>query len=385
MDDTSQKKAQRVAGPDAGEDPGEARFQALAEATGELTWLAGPEGQFQTLPPAWCAFTGQSDTDLPHDGWLGPVHPEDREPARRRWQEALATGSRFLATLRLRRRDGTYRDMRVRAVPVRGADGDIREWVGVHTDITDLRESEAERARLALALERTHAELDQFAYVASHDLKAPLRAISNLSQWLEEDLGPSLGEGPLRQLELLRGRVRRLEALIDGILDYSRAGRVRHALTRVDVTGLLDEAWAQLSAPPSARLEVGPGMPVLLTERPALLHVFRHLLGNAVRHARREDVLVRVGVSGDAAEYTFRVEDNGQGIPARFHDIIWGVFQTLEARDKVEGTGIGLSVVRRLVEARGGRAWVESTGGAGATFLFTWRESHEEGGFAHTS
>lgn len=356
-----------------GQTRGEARFQALVESTAELAWLAAPTGELLPPQPAWSAFTGQSDMDLQHSGWMGAVHPEDREPTLRHWREALATGSRFQARHRLRRRDGEYRDMQVRAVPVRGADGAILEWVGVHTDVTEARHAEAERARLVRELERTHAELDQFAYVASHDLKAPLRAISNLSQWLEEDLGPALGDASRRQMDLMRGRVRRLEALIDGILDYSRAGRVRHAPEAVDVGRLLDDAWAQLSVHPSARLEVEAGMPVLTTERPALLQVFRHLLGNAVKHARREDAHVRVAVREAEAEgYTFSVTDNGPGIAPHFHEKIWGVFQTLEARDTVENTGIGLSVVRRLVERRGGRAWVESTEGAGATFLFTW-------------
>jgi PAS domain S-box-containing protein len=359
-------------------EPDGARFQALAEAASELVWLAAPSGDLFPPQPAWCAFTGQSDAELAEEGWLQAVHPEDREETLRRWREAVATGARFLALHRLRRRDGEYRDMQMRAVPVRGTDGALREWVGVHTDVTEARRVEAERERLERALERTHAELDQFAYVASHDLRAPLRAIVNLSQWLEEDLGPGLGGDSRRQMALLRGRVRRLEALIDGILEYSRAGRVRHPVETVDVGRLLDEVWGQLTAPAAARLEVGPGMPVLTTEGPALRQVFRHLIGNAVRHARRDDVHVRVGVREDAdSALVFSVADNGPGIAPHFHEKVWGVFQTLEARDKVENTGIGLSVVRKLVENRGDRAWVESAEGAGATFLFTWRR-HEE-------
>ncbi|NMO13673.1 hypothetical protein HPC49_01040 [Pyxidicoccus fallax] len=263
--------------------------------------------------------------------------------------------------------------MLVRAVPVSDARGVVQEWVGVHTDQTELTRTEDARARLFQALERTRAELDQFAYATSHDLKAPLRGIANLSQWMEEDLGPSLGGESRRQMELLRGRVRRMEALIDGLLEYSRAGRVRHRLERVDVGQLLEGVRRVLPLPASARLDVAPGMPVLVTERLPLEQVFRHLVGNALKHARREDVHVRIGVREDGdARHAFSVADNGPGIAAGFHEKIWGVFQTLEARDKVENTGIGLAVVRKLVESRGGRAWVESSEGAGATFHFTW-------------
>ncbi|SEK28254.1 His Kinase A (phospho-acceptor) domain-containing protein [Stigmatella aurantiaca] len=235
----------------------------------------------------------------------------------------------------------------------------------------------AEVLVLRKALEKSHADLDQFVYVASHDLKAPLRGISNLSQWLEEDLGPQLGAEPRRQLELLRGRVQRMESMIDGLLDYSRAGRVRHKPERVEVSRLVHEVMEQLPAWASARLELGPGMPALTTERMALQQVFRNLLSNALRHARREELVVRVE-AGDAQDFHhFRVADNGPGIAPQYHEKIWGLFQTLVARDKVEGSGMGLCVVKRLVESRGGRVWVESAEGAGATFHFTWPKPQE--------
>lgn len=232
--------------------------------------------------------------------------------------------------------------------------------------------------RLIAELDKSNKELDQFAYVASHDLKAPLRGIANLSQWLEEDLGDALSEENKQQLELLRSRVHRMEGLINGILDYSRAGRVRSKPERVVVARLLSEVIELSAAPVAARIEVGPGMPELRTERVPLQQVFMNLIGNALKHAKRADPIVHVDVKEAGDSFEFSVRDNGPGIAPEFHERIWGIFQTLESRDTVEGTGIGLSVVRKIVESKGGRAWVESVPGDGAKFSFTWPKAEAE-------
>ncbi|RKH73694.1 sensor histidine kinase [Corallococcus aberystwythensis] len=235
----------------------------------------------------------------------------------------------------------------------------------------------AEVQGLRKALRQNSADLDQFTYVASHDLRAPLRGISNLSQWLEEDLGPQVGPGARKQLELLRGRVQRMEAMLDGLLEYSRAGRVRHPTEPVQVDRLIHDVMARLAPRPSARLEAGPGMPVLVAERAALEQVFLHLLSNALKHAGREDVRIRVEVEATSGAHHFSVADDGQGIPPRYHEKIWSPFQTLVSRDKVEGAGMGLSVVKKLVEGRGGQVWVESAEGTGTTLHFTWPDPEE--------
>jgi GAF domain-containing protein len=232
--------------------------------------------------------------------------------------------------------------------------------------------------RLIAELDKSNKELDQFAYVASHDLKAPLRGIANLSQWLEEDLGDALSDDNKQQLELLRSRVHRMEGLINGILDYSRAGRVRNKPELVAVARLLSEVIELSAAPVDARIEVAPGMPELRTERVPLQQVFMNLIGNALKHAKRADPIVHVDVKEAGHTFEFSVRDNGPGIAPEFHERIWGIFQTLESRDTVEGTGIGLSVVRKIVESKGGRAWVESAQGHGAKFSFTWPKAEGE-------
>jgi PAS domain S-box-containing protein len=242
-----------------------------------------------------------------------------------------------------------------------------------------VEEKADELARVARALEASNRELDQFAYVASHDLKAPLRGIANLSQWIEEDIGAqNLSAETREHLSLLRGRVHRMEALIDGILQYSRAGRVREKPERVEVGKLVEEVVDLLAPPPSVRVEIAPDLPVLVAEKLPLQQVLQNLIGNAIKYTRRPDAHVRVSAADAGEMIEFSVADNGPGIPAEYHERIFGLFQTLEARDKVEATGIGLSIVQKTVDSRGGRIRIESEEGSGTTFHFTWPKTAQE-------
>ena len=252
-------------------------------------------------------------------------------------------------------------------------------FTGVLRDISDRKRAEAERKnaeaereQLIKALARSNQELDQFAYVASHDLKAPLRGIANLSQWIEEDLGAKLGGENKSQMELLRGRVHRLEALIDGILQYSRAGRVKAKPENIDTGALVADVVELMAPPKEIDIRIAPDMPTVRAEKVPLQQVFMNLVGNAIKHTGKTNPMIDIAWADAGPFVEFSVGDNGQGIAPQYHDRIFGIFQTLEARDKVEGTGIGLSVVQKIVDAKGGRVWVESELGRGARFKFLW-------------
>ncbi len=238
----------------------------------------------------------------------------------------------------------------------------------------DMERRAAQLVQVTRDLEQTNRELDQFAYVASHDLKAPLRGISNLTSWIAEDLGDRLTDESREHMRLLQGRVHRMEALIDGILAYSRAARVRTTPEPVDTGALVREVIELVAPSGDTVIDVDADMPIVDAERVSLQQVFLNLITNAVKYTRvaRPDVRVRVGWRAGREAYEFFVKDNGPGIAPEYHERVWGIFQTLQARDKVEGTGIGLSVVKRIVESRGGSVSIDSAPGAGATFRFTW-------------
>jgi signal transduction histidine kinase len=222
------------------------------------------------------------------------------------------------------------------------------------------------------ALEASNAELENFAYVASHDLKAPLRAIDNLASWIAEDL-PDTVQGEVHEhLELMRARVGRMQSLLDDLLQFSRAGRKNGDLGPVQ-TGLLVHDQFELLGPPEGFvLQVGD-LPELRSFATPLATVFRNLLSNAVKHHDRATGRITVSATPRGRMVEFRVADDGPGIPAEYHGRVFGLFQTLKPRDEVEGSGMGLALVKKLVEARGGRIRLASTPPArGATFSFTW-------------
>jgi signal transduction histidine kinase len=236
-------------------------------------------------------------------------------------------------------------------------------------------EAEAARAQrrnraLISRLSQTNAELDRFAHVASHDLKAPLRGIASLTRWLEESLAPRVETDTREQLRLLRERAQRLEGLVDGILAYSRAGQRSARTEQIDADRLVTETVELLSPPLGARVELKSRLPVLRTERAPFQQVWMNLVGNALKYCRRLDPVVELSARDAGRFWDFAVKDNGPGISPEDQARIWSLFQTGGARGG--GSGIGLSVVRKIVEGKGGRAWVESVLGHGATFHFTW-------------
>jgi signal transduction histidine kinase len=245
---------------------------------------------------------------------------------------------------------------------------------------TTLEEQARELQKYAFALLRSNRELDQFAYVASHDLKAPLRGIANIAQWLGEDLQDRL-DGETRQyLALLQSRVLRMEGLVNGILEYARAGRDQAKLETVDVAALLGGVIDMLEPPDHFNVRVDGYMPVLVTERAPLERVFLNLIGNALAHADGDAPEVTVSVTDEGGGWCeFSVADNGPGIAPEHHARIFTIFQTLVSKDERESTGIGLAIVKRIVEWRGGQVWVESDVGRGATFRFLWPETPGHG------
>jgi PAS domain S-box-containing protein len=358
------------------------RFHLVARATNDAIW----DWDFAAGTVWWNegfeAMFGYPLASLEPgpESWTGRIHPDDRERISHGIHEAIeSTSKTWTDEYRFRRADGTWAEILDRGILVRDESGTARRMIGSMMDISDrkraerdLRERAEELLRLTSALERSNRDLDQFAYAASHDLKAPLRGIANLALWTEEELGEAATATVREYIAKLRGRVHRMEALIDGILAYSRAGRVAAPPEPVAVARLVRDVVDLLSPPAGLRIEVPPDLPVLQAERAMLQQVFMNLIGNAVKHAGGPGGVVTVGWAREGDWFNFTVADDGPGIAPAFQDRIWGIFQTLAPRDKVEGTGIGLALVKKIVESRGGRVWLESAEGKGALFGFTW-------------
>lgn len=220
-------------------------------------------------------------------------------------------------------------------------------------------------------LRRSNKELQDFAYVAAHDLKAPLRGIGTLADWIASDYADRFDEQGRQQLSLLKGRVSRLSELIDGILHYSEIGRVAGRKEQVDLDRLVAEVISMLDPPANVEVTVKGPLPVVVCEKIRVGQVFRNLVDNAVKYMDKPCGRIEVGCTEQPEFWRFFVSDNGPGIDARYFDKIFQMFQTLAPRDERESTGIGLAVVKKIVELCGGTIWVESSVGEGTTFFFT--------------
>ena len=265
----------------------------------------------------------------------------------------------------------------VRAEAARQAAEWLRDQEKAHVERLEQERRAAEQHAAALAkvsaeLARSNRELEQVAYGASHDLKAPLRGIGTLCEWLEDDLADAMNDDARKHLGQMRSRVQRMGAIVDGILAFARVGQTQAQAETIDLGALLRDVVDLLHPPAGATITIGPAMPVARVQRQLLEQVFANLIGNALKYARRADPRVEVGAVESDRFFEFWVSDNGPGIAPQHHERIWSLFQRLESRDEIEGTGVGLALVKKIVEGQGGRVWVESRLGHGATFRFLW-------------
>ncbi|MFT7100368.1 MAG: PAS domain S-box-containing protein [Bacteroidia bacterium] len=238
-------------------------------------------------------------------------------------------------------------------------------------DITERKEIEAQKEVLLKELESVNQELRDFAYIISHDLKAPLRSIGSLSDWLIQDYTEILDDEGKELLQLLKARIGRMHGLIEGVLQYSKVGRLKDEKEIVDINTVVAETIDLLDPPDNFEVKVDENLPTVSYDRVRLQQVFQNLLSNAIKFLDKPKGLLEVVFNEDDSFYYFSIKDNGPGIEDAYFPKIFQIFQTLRSKDDYESTGIGLSIVKRIVELNGGSISVSSEVGVGSTFSFT--------------
>mgnify|MGYP001794107787 CR=1 FL=1 len=369
-------------------------YRNVINSVKEVVFQIDKTGVWTFLSAAWTDITGFNVEDNLLKSFTNLIYAEEEKIKGKKLFESVISGEVefFQYEFRILTQNDNFRWLEMYAQIEHNSDGETLRVYGTLNDVTERKQTEAvlqaradELAQINLILlqttaelEKRNKELDQFAYVTSHDLKAPLRAIANLSEWIEEDLQAVLTPDTQKQMNLLRGRVYRMEALINGLLQYSRVGRVRTEPETVVVAQLIAEIIDSLAPPEEFTIEIIGQMPTLVTEKIPLQQVFSNLISNAIKHHNRLDGKVTISIQEQEEFYEFTVADDGKGIAEEYHDKVFAIFQTLESRDKRENTGIGLAIVKRIVEEIGGAITLESQVGKGTTFRFTWLKGRIE-------
>lgn len=393
----------------------EDRFRAAISAIQGVLWTNNATGEMTGNQPGWAALTGQTYEEYQGYGWSSVVHPDDAQPTIDAWSVALQTQTPFVFEHRVRVRSGRWELFAIRAVPVLNDDGTIREWVGVHTNITESRAAEraleaseqryrslsehldqqvGERTQelrmLIEDLERSNQNLQQFAYVASHDLQEPLRKIQSFADILRTRYSAPLNDGSqyLDRIQLSAGR---MSTLIRDLLAYARISTRQEVKTTVPLGQVVQQALIDLElviSEAKAVIDIGP-LPTVQGDPTQLGQLFQNLLSNALKF-RRKDALgeavrphirvsaQRIGMADlpdsvqparPAAAYEqIEVTDNGIGFDQRYADRIFQVFQRLHGKNDFTGTGIGLAICQKVTANHGGAITAISQPGEGATF-----------------
>ena len=358
----------------------EARFRAAVQAVRGVLWTNDAEGRMVGDQPGWATLTGQARAAYEGYGWASAVHPDDVQASVAAWNATVAARRPFVHEHRVRARDGSWRHFAIRAVPVFDGRGAITEWVGVHTDITEQREAEAE-------LRESNDELQRYAYIVSHDLRSPLVNVMGFTAELEEarpEVRRAMGDHPEaaridaelgEALGFIRAAVTRMEGLIAAILKLSREGRRTFAPERVDLAPLVQrlvDAQRHQIERAGATVIVAPDLPTIVADRLAVEQVVGNLIDNAVKYldpARPGRIAITARAVGDS-RVRIAVTDNGRGIAARDHARVFELFRRSGVQDR-PGEGIGLAHVKALIRSLGGRIDLTSTLGEGTTFEVT--------------
>lgn len=343
---------------------------------GSAIWQPGQS--HQQWSDQFHAILGLSPADVvpSRQVFFDRVHPDDRPRLARVMADALQPGSgRVVLDFRIIRGDGVERVAQFRAEVAHDADGTPVRVDATLQDITERKRMEEQLDGVVRDLKRSNEELEQFAYVASHDLRQPLRTVRSYLSLIEDSIDDKLDDETREFMDFIRDGVKRMDSLITDLLAYSRVGR-RVAdgpidsgrmvdLSLLDLQAEIDETHAQISVPAT--------LPVIEGDSGEMTRLFQNLIGNALKYRKPEQVpQIVLNCADQGLQWEFSVADNGIGIAPEHRERAFGIFQRLHGRHEYEGTGIGLAICRKIVERQGGLIWCEGNSQGGATFRFTW-------------
>ena len=380
VEDISARKKAQAALEDS-----ETRYRFLADAMPQIVWTSDPDGNLDYYNQRWFDYTGMTLEETMGWGWQPVLHPDDLQNCLNRWTDSLTTDRPYEVEYRFKRAsDGAYRWHLGRALPRRNEAGEILQWVGTCTDIEDFKQAQDALRQMNDELEarvnertadlmRSNEELQQFAYVASHDLQEPLRMIGSYTQLLARRYQGQLDEKADKYIAYAVDGVNRMQTMIQDLLGYSRVGSQEPNFQETSANRIVDIALVNLSAAvkdSGATVTVEP-LPTFLADATQLVSLFQNLIGNAIKYSGEKPPCVYIRACRQEDKWVFSVKDNGIGIEPQFAERIFVIFQRLHGRGEYSGTGIGLAICKKIVERHRGNIWMESETGQGSTFFFS--------------
>lgn len=352
----------------------ERRYRSLVETLTSVVWTTDAEGKVTVPQESWEAYTGQGWEGHRDYGWMEMLHSQDRERIHKTWNRAVSLKVPYESAGKVwRKSKQEYRHFMVRAVPILDDGGSDEEWVGTITDVHDEKIAEEALKERTEELQAANKELAHFAYIASHDLREPLRKISNFADLLKKRYQGHIDEKADKYIYYVVDGAHRMQRLIDDLLTFSRISRTELApepvklesvlqTTLHDLDKLVKEAGSTVTYDPLPTVQANPSQ---------MGQLLQNLVANALKFRSDASPLVHISARAENGEWVVSVRDNGIGMDMGDADKIFGIFQRLHGRGEYSGTGIGLAVCRKIVERHGGRIWVESQPGEGSTFCFT--------------
>jgi len=363
----------------------ENRFRTLAETLPQMIWMRNMDGKIEFGSKNWELYSGINDVS---EAWLAMTHPEDWKAIMDAWEQAVATNKAFRYEVRLKNKEGEYRWHNAAGEPVRDENGIVIKWIGALTDIHEQKTFAEKLEKIVqertTALQRSNEDLQQFAHVASHDLKEPVRKVLTFSSRLKEELGKTISDRAATYLSKIEGASVRMYAMIDGVLLYSSINAMEQTKELIDLEEVMENIQSDLEIQiikKGATIKYS-NLPTLEGSSILIYQLFYNLVNNSLKFARdgvppviefsaqkaTSEELTERGFHDNRNYIKLQLQDNGIGFSNEEAKKIFGTFTRLHAKDKYEGTGLGLSLCRKIAERHGGSIWAEGQPGEGATF-----------------
>jgi len=357
------------------------RYRFYMEVSGELGWITNANGEVAEDIPFWRTYTGQTYEEVKGKGWTKALHPDDLEHTLQAWEKAVSEKTGYEIEYRIRRQDGIYRDFMVKAIPVLNENGKVREWVGTCVDITERKKSEKSLEMLYRELQNTteqlkiaYKDMESFNYSASHDLREPLVMIDWYSGSMLKKYGKSLDDAGRQMLTVIQQTSKKMELLMEALLSFSRTSTKDVKKSDIDMRMVVQDVLEDMRSATlkgDVKFVIGD-LPPARADQSMIRQVLVNLLSNALKYTRpKEKALIKISGVQKGDEIVYSVKDNGIGFDMKLSEGLFGFFYRMRSPEEIEGSGIGLVIVKNIIGKHGGRVWAEGKPGKGAIFYFT--------------